>query len=375
MFEKLSTLALQQYWWFLVALLAGAFVFMTFVQGGQSLLWQVAKDEERKDLIVNALGRKWELGFTSLVVFGGALFASFPLFYSVSFGGAYFVWMAILFSFIIQAVAYEFRKKPDNFLGQRTYELFMLINGTLGVFLIGAALGTLFSGGNFVVNEYHLSHWTKPTYGLEALADPFNLGFGLMLVFLSRVLGELFLINRIEDIELVDRLRKSLRVDTVLLLIFFFYVVGSILMMKGYGYDEQGVVYVADHKYLSNLFDMPAVTVAFLVGVAGLLVGIATSLFGKSDLGIWWSGMGAFLIVVSLFLILGYDHTVYYPSLSDLQSSLTIENSSSSRYTLIAMSYVSLMVPFVLAYIWYAWKAMESKKLSKEEIESDPHHY
>ncbi|WP_457596301.1 cytochrome d ubiquinol oxidase subunit II [Hydrogenimonas sp.] len=376
MFEKLSYLQLQQYWWFLVGTLAALFVFMTFVQGGQTLLRELGRSETQRDLLVNALGRKWELGFTSLVMFGGALFAAFPLFYSVSFGGAYFVWMAILFCFIIQAVAYEYRKKPDNFLGQRTYEIFLFINGSLGIFLVGAALATLFSGGHFVVNEMHLSRWTNPLYGLEALANPFNIAFGLMLFFLSRLLASLFFINEIDDEAIYARARKSLLRCTLMFLAAFAYVAYAIATMKGYGYDPAtGAVFAKEGKYLQNLLAMPAVAGMLLAGVLGLLAGVAMTLWGGSRRGIWPAGIGVVLVVLALFLTLGYNDTAFYPSLSDPQSSLTIQNSSGSRYTLVAMSYVSLMVPFVLGYIAFVWRAMSAKRLTVEEVENDPHHY
>jgi len=376
MFGNLSYLTLQQYWWFLVAVLAGMFVLMTFVQGGQTLLHTLGKTEAERDVIVNSLGRKWELSFTSLVMFGGALFAAFPLFYSVSFGGAYFVWMAILFCFILQAVAYEYRKKPDNLYGEKTFETFMFINGSLGVILIGAVLGTLFTGGNFTVNEMNLSSWTEPTYGLEAVLDPFNVAFGLMLFFLARILASLYFINNINEETIVIRAKTTLKRSTILFLIAFLYVAVNLLVMKGYAYDPVTKdVFVEEGKYLHNFLDMPLVLVVFLTGVLLLLAGIYVTIFKESRKGIWFSGTGTVLTVIALFLILGFNNTAFYPSLSDLQSSLTIENSSGSKYTLVAMSYVSLMVPFVLAYIATVWRAMDSKKITIKEVEDDPHHY
>ncbi|SFP18760.1 cytochrome d ubiquinol oxidase subunit II [Hydrogenimonas thermophila] len=376
MFENLSYLTLQEYWWFLVAVLAGMFVLMTFVQGGQTLLHTLGKTESERDVIVNSLGRKWELSFTSLVMFGGALFAAFPLFYAVSFGGAYFVWMAILFCFIIQAVAYEYRKKPDNLYGERTFETFMFINGSLGIILIGIAIGTLFTGGSFIVNDMNLSHWTEPTYGLEAVLNPFNVAFGFMLFFLARTLASLYFINNINEETIVTRAKAALKRSTILFLIAFLYVAVNLLVMKGYAYDPvTKVVYVEEGKYLHNFLDMPLVLAVFTAGVFLLLTGIFVTLFKKSKKGIWFSGTGTVLTVIALFLILGFNNTVFYPSLSDLQSSLTIENSSGSQYTLVAMSYVSLMVPFVLAYIAAVWRAMDSKKITIKEVEEDPHHY
>jgi len=376
MFEKLTYLQLQEYWWFIVALLAGLFVFMNFVQGGQSLLFSIAKSEDDKDLIVNSLGRKWELSFTTLVVFGGALFAAFPLFYATSFGGAYYVWMAILFSFIIQAVAYEYRKKPGNVFGERTYEIFLLINGTLGIFLVGAALATLFTGGNFIVDDMHLSHWTKPTYGLEALGVFFNIMFGLMLMFLARVQGALYLIDNLDDKNIEKRARVVVKYEGIIFLLAFIYVVYSILTMSGYSYNPaNGKIYSESFKYLHNFMQMPIVSATFVVGALLVVVGIILGAFTKSKKGIWFSGIGSILVVIALFLLIGYNNSVYYPSLANMQSSLTIQNSSSSRYTLVTMSYVSLMVPFVLAYIIAVWRAMDKKSLSKAEIKNDPHHY
>ncbi|WP_457605734.1 cytochrome d ubiquinol oxidase subunit II [Nitratifractor sp.] len=376
MFEHLDYLTLQQYWWFLIGLLGALFVFMTFVQGGQTLLWTLGRNEGQRDLIVNALGRKWELTFTSLVMFGGALFAAFPLFYATSFGGAYYVWMAILFCFIIQAVAYEYRKKPNNLFGEKTYEWFLFINGLLGIILIGIALGTLFTGGNFVVDEMHLSHWTRPTYGLEAVLNFFNVAFGFMLFFIARLLAAMFFIKTIDDEEIVSRARTVLKYETWIFLILFVYVTAAILTMKGYGYDPHtGAVSLVAGKFLRNFLAMPVVAGLFLLGAVLFLWGIFADLFFGSENGIFPAGVGIVLVVLSLFLILGYNDTAYYPSLADPQSSLTIQNSSGSRYTLVAMSYVSLMVPFVLGYIVVVWRAMTRGKMNVQEVENDPHHY
>ncbi len=376
MFNHWSYLALQQYWWFLIAALAAAFVFMTFVQGGQTLLYMLGKNEAERDLLVNSLGRKWELGFTSLVMFGGALFAAFPLFYSVSFGGAYYVWMAILFCFIIQAVAYEYRKKPNNIFGTSTYETFLFINGSLGIILIGTALGTLFTGGHFIVDDMHLSHWTLPSYGLEAVLVPFNVAFGFMLFFLARIQAALYFIDNIDDEAVAARARKVLKYETWIFLILFAYILYSILTMNGYGYDPAtGIVHQEPLKYWHNLLAMPAVSVSIALGALLVLWGIGLDLFAKGRRGIWFSGIGTVLVVIGLFALIGYNDTVFYPSLSDPQSSLTIQNASGSRYTLMSMAYVSLMVPFVLGYIAYVWRAMDRKSLSLQEVENDPHHY
>ena len=376
MFENMSYLTLQHYWWFLIAVLGALFVFMNFVQGGQTLLYSIGKTEEERDLIINSLGRKWELGFTTLVMFGGALFAAFPLFYATSFGGAYYVWMAILFCFIIQAVAYEYRKKPGNVFGKRTYEIFLFINGSLGIILIGTALGTLFTGGNFIVDEMHLSHWTKSTYGLEAVLNPFNIAFGFMLFFLARVQAALYFMNNIAEAEIQRRARIVVRYEGLIFLLLFLYVAYNILTMTGVNYDPQTrLVNLEALKYLHNFMQMPAVALLLILGVVLLLWGMALGAFTKSKHGIWFSGLGTVSVVIALFLVLGYNHTAYYPSLVNLQSSLTIENSSGSRYTLVAMSYVSLLVPFVLAYIVAVWRAMDRKPITPEEIRNDPHHY
>ncbi len=376
MFENMSYLTLQHYWWFLIAVLGALFVFMNFVQGGQTLLYSIGKTEEERDLIINSLGRKWELGFTTLVMFGGALFAAFPLFYATSFGGAYYVWMAILFCFIIQAVAYEYRKKPGNVFGKRTYEIFLFINGSLGIILIGTALGTLFTGGNFIVDDMHLSHWTKPAYGLEAVLNPFNVAFGFMLFFLARVQAALYFMNNIAEAEIQRRARIVVRYEGLIFLLLFLYVAYNILTMTGFNYDPQTkVVNLEALKYLHNFIQMPAVALLLILGVVLLLWGMALGAFTKSSRGIWFSGLGTVSVVIALFLVLGYNHTAYYPSLVNLQSSLTIENSSGSRYTLIAMSYVSLLVPFVLAYIGAVWHAMDRTPITPDEIRNDPHHY
>jgi len=376
MFDTLSYLQLQEYWWFIVSLLAALFVFMTFVQGGQTLLWSLGKTEDQRDVIISALGRKWELTFTTLVMFGGALFAAFPLFYATSFGGAYYVWMAILFCFIIQAVAYEYRKKPGNVFGEKTYETFLFINGSLGIVLIGTALGTLFTGGNFIVNDMHLSHWTMSSYGLEAVLNFFNVAFGFMLLFLARLTAALYFISAIDNEKIVRRSRIVLKYEIWIFLGLFLYVAGSLLTMNGYSYDTQTfIVSLESMKYLHNFMALPVIAATFVVGVVLLLVGLAMGIFSKTDKGIWSAGIGIVLLVTALFLMLGFNHTAYYPSLSDIQSSLTIQNSSSSQYTLVAMSYVSLMIPFVLGYIIVVWRIMNRDKITVDEVKNDPHHY
>jgi cytochrome d ubiquinol oxidase subunit II len=374
MFDMMSLLALQQYWWFLTSLLGALFSFLMFVQGGQTLLNTLGKSEADKNVLIGSLGRKWELGFTALVMFGGALFAAFPLLYAVSFGGAYFVWMAILFSFIIQAVSYEYRKKPDNFLGQRTYETFLYINGSAGIILIGIALGTFYTGGNFIVNEMNLSHWVKPTFGLEAVLNPFNVLFGLSIFFLARAQASLYFINNIAEVAIIKRARNQLRYDAGFFLLAFVSVVVMMMLLSGVAYDA-GSVKVVEHLFLKNLISSPLIMLALLLGVALVLYAFFIALFKQSTQGIWFSGVGTVLSVVSLLSLIGFNNTMIYPSLVDLGSSLSIENSSGSHYTLSVMSLVSLMVPFVLAYIILVWRSMDREKITSQEIESDHHHY
>lgn len=387
MFENLSLIALQQYWWFIVSLLAAILVFLMFVQGGQTLIYNLGKNDIQKKMIVNSLGRKWEFTFTTLVTFGGAFFASFPLFYSTSFGGAYWVWMAILFSFVIQAIAYEFRTKPNNFLGQKTYEIFLFLNGALGTILIGTAVGTLFTGAEFKVDKLNLvdlssgklpviSSWEGPAYGLEAVLNFQNVALGLAIFFLARILGILYIMNNINESEIFARSKKQLLINTIPFLFFFLFFVIKLMFIEGFAVNPQTKeIFMESNKYLHNLLEMPLVLIMFLLGVVLVLFGILKSLFRVSTNGIWFAGPGTVLTVLSLFLVLGYNNTAYYPSLADLQSSLTIENSSSSHFTLTAMSYVSLLVPFVLAYIFYAWKSIDNKKIDLQEMNEETHLY
>ena len=374
MFGNLSLLALQEYWWFLVSLLGALFVFMTFVQGGQSLLYKVTSGEIERDVIINSLGRKWELTFTALVMFGGALFAAFPLLYAVSFSGAYYLWMAILFCFIIQAVSYEYRKKPDNFLGEKVYEKFLYINGTVGIFLIGVAVGSFFTGGHFIKNDMNLSHWTTPFYGLESIIHPFNFALGLTLVFLSRVQAELYFINSVADNNIISKAKRELKKDALLFVAFFLLSAAMLLFMSGVSFAGPHF-FLEKFKFLHNFLANPILLVLFLVGTVLVLFAIFITLFKGSEKGIWFSGIGTVLVILSLFCLLGYNNTPIYPSLSDISSSLTIQNSSGSHYTLATMSYVSLMVPFVLGYIILVWRAMNKEKISVKEIESDSHAY
>ncbi|HAH25863.1 MAG TPA: cytochrome d ubiquinol oxidase subunit II [Prolixibacteraceae bacterium] len=375
MFETLTLLSLQQYWWLIVSLLGALFVFLTFVQGGETLLFTVAKNEEEKTLLINTLGRKWELTFTTLVTFGGAFFASFPLFYATSFGGAYWVWIAILFSFIIQAVSFEFRLKPANFLGARTYEIFLFINGLLGPLLIGVAVGTFFNGAMFSLDNMNHVTWGTPFRGLEAVLNLHNVALGLAVLFLARVLGLLYFMNSVHNQAVYDRSRKHLLYNTIPFLVFFLYFLIALLFKDGFAYQpETGKIVVEPFKYLHNLMALPINTIMLLAGVVGVLWGIISSLLKGGTKGIWFAGSGTVLTVWSLLIFAGFNNTSFYPSALDLQSSLTIENASSTHFTLTAMSYVSLLVPFVVGYIWWAWKAMNNKPIATEELEKE-HHY
>ncbi|MDP1622073.1 MAG: cytochrome d ubiquinol oxidase subunit II [Bacteroidales bacterium] len=383
----MSIETLQAYWWIIISILGSTLVFLMFVQGGQTLIYTIGKTEPERKMLVNALGRKWEFTFTTLVTFGGAFFASFPLFYSTSFGGAYWVWMAILFPFIIQAVAYEFRSKPDNFLGHKTYEWFLIINGLFGTVLIGTAVATFFTGSAFSVDKSALtnlldpaiSRWQHPAHGLEALLNWRNVALGLAVFFLARVLGILYFMNTIDDEAILTRSKRHLVFNTIPFLVFILAFIGALLTMPGFAVMPQdGFIYGEPYKYFHNLIQMPLVMMMFAGGVVFVLLGVALPLldFSKyASSGIWYAGPGTFLTVFALFCLAGFNNTAYYPSTFDLQSSLTIHNSSSSHYTLTVMSYVSLVVPFVFAYIWYAWKAINSKKIDAAEMEEGGHTY
>lgn len=369
MFENLSHLALQQYWFVIVSLLGAILVFLMFVQGGQTFIYRIGKSETERTIIINTLGRKWEFTFTTLVTFGGAFFASFPLFYASSFGGAYWVWMIILFAFVIQAVSYEFRSKASNFLGKRTYEAFLFTNGLLGTVLVGTAVATFFSGSLFSLDEMNSISWQVSSRGLEAALDPFNLSLGLTVFFLARILGLLYFMKTIDHEVIIQRVEKSLLINAIPFLVFFLTFALWLMLRDGFAVDpESGTVSMESFKYLHNLVQMPVVLIMFFLGVVLVLFGIIRPLLRKCSNGIWFAGAGTILVVMSLFFLAGFNNTAFYPSTFDLQSSLTIQNSSSSKYTLVVMSYVSLLVPFVLAYIIYAWRAISNKKIDEEEI-------
>ncbi|MCT7909024.1 cytochrome d ubiquinol oxidase subunit II [Arcobacter lacus] len=374
-FGNLELITLQQYWWIIISLLGGLFVFIMFVQGGQTLIDKLSENETEKTMLINSIGRKWELGFTTLVLFGGALFAAFPLFYSTSFGGAYWVWLAILFCFIIQAVSYEYRTKPNNFLGQKTYEYFLKINGNIGTFLLGVAISTFFSGSEFIIDSNNFVNWQNPLRGLEALLNPYNYLLGFSLVFLAKISGALYFINNINYEKIREKAVNSIKINMLLFLFFFLGFMFWILTKDGFAL-KNGIVFIEKYKYLFNFIEMPIILGMFLIGVIMVIVAVFMTIIFKKTCCIKTGGVGIVLTVMSLLLNVGFNNTSYYPSTSDLQSSLTIMNSSGSHYTLMTMSYVSLMVPFVLAYIAFAWYSMDKVKITKDEIESkDSHNY
>ena len=378
-------LFLQQYWWFVVSLLGAILVFLLFVQGGNSLLFCLGKTEEQRKMMINSTGRKWEFTFTTLVTFGGAFFASFPLFYSTSFGGAYWLWMIILFSFVLQAVSYEFQSKAGNLLGKTTYRVFLVINGVVGPVLLGGAVATFFTGSEFNVNKGNIadtvmpviSHWANGWHGLDALLNPWNVILGLAVFFLARVLGSLYFINNINEKDLIARCRRALWGNTGLFLVFFLAFVIRTLVADGYAVNpETGEIYMEPYKYLTNFIEMPIILVVFLIGVVSVLWGIIRTLWKPAfDKGIWFAGVGTVLTVLALLLVAGYNNTAYYPSTNDLQSSLTLANSCSSLFTLKTMAYVSILVPFVLAYIFYAWRSIDNRKIDAKEMQEGGHAY
>ena len=368
---------LQQYWWFLISLLGGLLVFLFFVQGGNALIFLVGKSELDRQLLVNSTGRKWELTFTTLVTFGGAFFASFPLFYSTSFGGAYWVWILILITFVFQAVSYEFQSKAGNLLGKNAFRLFLMLNGLLAPLLIGTAVGTFFTGSPFVVNKNAvadagapvISRWVGEWGGLEAVSNGFNLCFGHLVMFLAIVLGALYAINNIYSEPLLKKIRKCLLRVFICFLVVLVLVLVQLFTMDGFGVDAQGMISMVEYKYLMNLIEMPAVLVMFLVGAVLLVAGVVMTLLKPNFYrGIWLAGPGTVLVVMALFMLVGYNGTAYYPSNADLQSSLTLQNSSSSEFTLTCMSIVSLIIPFVVAYIAYFWRKMDIRSITTDEL-------
>lgn len=369
---------LQQYWWFLISLLGGLLVFLLFVQGGNALIFLAGKTEDERQLIINSTGRKWELTFTTLVTFGGAFFASFPLFYSTSFGGAYWVWILILITFVFQAVSYEFQGKAGNLLGKNAFRMFLTLNGCLAPLLIGTAVGTFFTGSPFIVNKNAvgdlgapvISRWMGEWGGLEAVGVPFNLGMGLMVMMLAISLGALYLINNVNHASLNDILRDSLKRAFTSFLCMFAINLLLLSKMEGFAVNDEGMVYMQEGKYLQNLLEMPGVLALFLIGALLVVAGVVLTLAKKNyNKGIWLSGPGTVFVVMAIFMIAGYNGTAYYPSTTDLQSSLTLSNSCSSEFTLKTMAIVSLVIPFVVAYIAYFWRKMDLPSLTKEELE------
>lgn len=377
----MSYTLLQHYWWFLVSLLGALLVFLMFVQGANSLIFSLGHTPEERRLVVNSTGRKWEITFTTLVTFGGAFFASFPLFYSTSFGGAYWLWMIILFSFVLQAVSYEFQNKLGNIFGAKTFQWFLVLNGIVGPVLLGGAVATFFNGSNFVVNKMNItnslqpviSQWANGSHGLDALLDPWNLVLGLAVMFLSRILGTFYIINNVNDAAIQERSKRQLLVNTVPFLVLFLSFLIRTLLKDGFAENvNDGSIYMEPMKYLNNFVTMWYLLVVLLVGVLMLLYALGKTLFTKNyTKGIWFAGIGVVLVVLSLLLCAGWNHTAYYPSNIDIQSSLTISNSCSSLFTLQTMSVVSILVPFVVAYIAYVWYVMDKKKLDKEELKDN----
>lgn len=377
---------LQHYWCFIVSLLGAILVFLLFVQGANSVARSLGRTEEGRRLVYNSTGRKWEFTFTTLVTFGGAFFASFPLFYSTSFGGAYWLWMIILFTFVLQAVSYEFQNKIGNFLGPKTFQFFLTLNGIIGPLLLGGAVATFFEGSNFIIAKDNLvdagaitpiiSRWANASHGLDALLNPWVLVLGFAVVFLARVLGILYVMNNVADEDI--RSRSSVRLvgaAVPFLLLFVAYLV-HVLLKDGFAYNDEGIIYMEPFKYLNNFLEMWYLLVLLLIGIILVLFGIGKTIFSKGYNGsIWPAGIGTVLTVLALLLSCAWNHTAYYPSTADLQSSLTLVNSCSSEFTLRTMFYVSLLVPFVLAYIIYAWRAIDKKKITKEELQGDDHAY
>ncbi len=376
---------LQHYWWFLVSLLGALLVFLMFVQGANSMARQLGYTEEGRRLIINSTGRKWEFTFTTLVTFGGAFFASFPLFYSTSFGGAYWLWMIILFTFVLQAVSYEFQNKLGNLLGAKTFQIFLTINGFAGPLLLGGAVATFFEGSNFIVMKDNLidaqsftpviSHWANASHGLDALLNPWVLVFGLAVMFLARLLGTLYIINNVNNDDIRSRAGFQLLASSLAFVVLFVLYLVHLLLKDGYSYNESGLISIEPYKYLHNFLDMWYLLIVLLIGVVLVLFAIGRSFMDKKWIwGIWPAGIGVVLVVLALLLCAGWNNTAYYPSTADLQSSLTIANSCSSEFTLSTMAIVSILIPFVLAYIWHAWWSIDKKKLDIQEI-SDDHAY
>jgi cytochrome bd ubiquinol oxidase subunit II len=375
MFEALTHLQLQQYWWILISVVGSFLVFLLFVQGGQTLISTLGKTENERNMVINSIGRKWEFTFTTLVMFAAGMFASFPLWYATSLGGAYFAWKIFLICFVLQAVSFEFRRKKGNILGQKAYDFFLVLNGFLGTFLLEVVVATFFTGSDFTRNDYNLSTWNSQWLGLELLFNFTNVALGLAILFLARTLGAMYIISNIHSDVIAERARRQVLVNSGVFLIFFLYFISQIFMMDGYAYDPQtGRVFMEAHKYLVNYMEMPVALGFFIAGVVLVLFGIFIAWQRRSKKGIWYSGTGTILTVLSLFLVLGFNNTAFYPA-KDLQSSLTIENASASHYTLAVMSYISLTVPIVLTYIFFTWRAIDKNKIKEEDMDQNIGHH
>ncbi len=378
MFEILTHLQLQQLWWLIMSIVGSTLVFLLFVQGGQTLIDVLGKTETEKTMIITSIGRKWKFTFTTLVTFAAGMFASFPLFYSTSFGGAYYAWKLFLLCFVLQSVAFEWRKKQGNIFGARGYEYFLYINGFLGTFLLGAVVATFFTGSLFIRDAYNLSTWQTAFYGIEILFNPVNISLGVAVLFLSRILGALYIINNVIHEAIRERARRQIKISAVIFLISFLFFMGNALTMEGFAVNpDTQEIFMEEYKYLNNYLQMPITLVLLLLGVVGVLYGIGISVFKKSTKGIWFAGAGTFLTVLSVFLILGYNNTAFYPSTADIQSSLTIQNASASHYTLTFMSYIALIIPVIIGYIFIAWRAIDKHKITEEEYgeDSEVHKY
>jgi cytochrome bd ubiquinol oxidase subunit II len=375
MFETMTHFQLQLMWWFIMSIIGALLVFLLFVQGGQTLVKQLGKTHKEENMVINSIGRKWEFTFTTLVMFAAGMFAAFPLWYATSLGGAYFFWKLLLVCFVLQAVSFEFRRKKGNFLGQKTYDWFLTLNGYLGTVLLGVVVATFFTGSDFTRTDYNLSTWGSQWLGLELFLSVTNLSLGLALLFLARTLGAMYIINNIHSPVIWERARRQVVINAGVFLVFFLFFMARILLMDGYAYNpETGEVFLEPYKYLNNYLQMPVTLVLFVGGVGMVLYGIAVTWFKESPGGIWFSGPGTFFTVLSLFLILGFNNTAFYPAF-DLQSSLTIVNASASQYTLTVMSYIALSVPIIFTYVYFTWRAIDRGKITEEDMDDSKGHH
>jgi cytochrome bd ubiquinol oxidase subunit II len=375
MFETLTHFQLQLMWWFIMSVVGALLVFLLFVQGGQTLVKQLGKSHKEENMVINSIGRKWEFTFTTLVMFAAGMFAAFPLWYATSLGGAYFFWKLLLVCFVLQAVSFEFRRKKGNFLGQKSYDWFLTINGYLGTVLLGVVVATFFTGSDFTRTDYNLSTWGTQWFGLELFFSFTNISLGLALLFLARTLGAMYIINNIHSPVIWERARKQVVINSGIFLVFFLFFMSRILLMQGYAYDPAtGEVFLEPYKYLNNYLQMPVTLVLLLGGVLMVLYGIGITWFKHSHAGIWFSGPGTFFVALSLFFIVGFNNTAFYPAF-DLQSSLTIVNASASQYTLTVMSYIALSVPIIFTYVYFTWRAIDRSKITEEDMDDSKGHH